>query len=134
MMEMVKSGDSQSKNDHDNQSYLSFKRHQHHKIIKASKKQRAGEERQSFPRMTRDKSGPLKEISIEAILLKDKKYLPAFAKESHRYWRNLEEDLAWEQNRKENEGRYLNRSRSSKESLSVGKEDKSDLDQPYSNR
>ena len=44
--------------------------------------------------MTRDKSGPLKEISVDAILMNEKKYLPAFAKKNHWNWRALDDDLA----------------------------------------
>ena len=46
-----------------------------------------------IPKMSRE-NGPVKEISIDAILMKDGKYLPAFAKGSNAYWRNTDKSLA----------------------------------------
>ena len=84
--------------------------------------------------MTRDKSGPLKEISVDAILMKDKKYLPAFAKENHWNWRKAEDDLAWKKE-KRNEAFYVTRSRPSTDSLSPTprKGHPLDDDVPYDN-
>ena len=77
-------------------------------------------------------NGPVKEISIDAILMKDGKYLPAFAKGSNAYWRNTDKSLAEDKGRNDSGPLYISRSRQSSESLNSARSKESNL--PYSNR
>ena len=82
-----------------------------------------------MPKMSREKVGPV-DISIDAIMLKDKKHLPALAKESKAYWRNSDKSLNQNGNRNNSGPLYISRSRETSESSARSKQ----ADGPYNNR
>ena len=82
-----------------------------------------------MPKMSREKIGPV-DISIDAIMLKDGKHLPALAKESRAYWRNSDKSLKQNGNQNESGPLYISRSRQNSESSARSKS----LDEPYNNR